>query len=190
MSSRVFVSARARRGANRPFLHERSREVEITRHVILDHIHMRQVDAARALVRIPQQYTTPDLPCLLCCQGISLTSLKTACRRLGFSRWPYSRHRTPDTTLQHVQEHEHGDTTDERVQQEAKWESESEGEEYLLNLEDQSDQSGWDIDIEAFDEEDQVRIEGFSEIEGSWLEWYLRSTDEDDVSRMWKELAQ
>eukprot|EP00960_Hanusia_phi_P017413 512588-Hanusia_phi.AAC.1 len=51
MSSAVLVSARARRGENRHLDDTSAREVEITRQVIQDLIHMRQVDAATALVR-------------------------------------------------------------------------------------------------------------------------------------------
>eukprot|EP00960_Hanusia_phi_P009253 267555-Hanusia_phi.AAC.1 len=31
-------------------------------------------------------------------QGLSLTAMKSACRRIGVTRWPYSRHRQPART--------------------------------------------------------------------------------------------
>ncbi|EKX48520.1 hypothetical protein GUITHDRAFT_105665 [Guillardia theta CCMP2712] len=80
MSSSVLIGARPRDGMAHHTRSSEEREVEVTRQVILDLFHMRQADAATSL-------------------SISLSSLKSACRRLGFPRWPYSRHRPTATHL-------------------------------------------------------------------------------------------
>eukprot|EP00960_Hanusia_phi_P033503 750484-Hanusia_phi.AAC.1 len=69
MQNVVNVKARPRRGDERE-----SSNIEIDLQTVESLYHLRQEDAAAAL-------------------GISLTSLKSACRRLGVQRWPYSRNR-------------------------------------------------------------------------------------------------
>mmetsp|Transcript_10094 Transcript_10094/g.23020 ORF Transcript_10094/g.23020 Transcript_10094/m.23020 type:complete len:189 (-) Transcript_10094:20-586(-) len=62
----VTINARSRHGLLRKI-----KSVQIDLNLLSTMFHMRQDNAARAL-------------------GVSLTSLKIACRRLGLSRWPYS----------------------------------------------------------------------------------------------------
>eukprot|EP00960_Hanusia_phi_P021160 625094-Hanusia_phi.AAC.1 len=66
----IAVQARPRRS-------DRRQTVQLTRLLLSELFHLRQQEAAQHL-------------------GISLTSLKTACRRLGLDRWPYMRDRVSD----------------------------------------------------------------------------------------------
>ncbi|EKX49895.1 hypothetical protein GUITHDRAFT_104293 [Guillardia theta CCMP2712] len=62
----VTINARSRHGLLRKI-----KSVQIDLNLLSSMFHMRQDNAARSL-------------------GVSLTSLKIACRRLGLSRWPYN----------------------------------------------------------------------------------------------------
>ncbi|EKX38107.1 hypothetical protein GUITHDRAFT_115661 [Guillardia theta CCMP2712] len=69
---RIAVQARPR--------HSNKREtVQLSRLLLSQLFHLRQQEAAHHL-------------------GISLTSLKTACRRLGLDRWPYTRDRSSSSS--------------------------------------------------------------------------------------------
>eukprot|EP00960_Hanusia_phi_P010422 305574-Hanusia_phi.AAC.1 len=65
--------------------------VEVSPSVLEALFHLRQEDAATALVSPGIGLGHRALTCSSCEQGISLTSFKSACRRIGLSRWPYNR---------------------------------------------------------------------------------------------------
>ncbi|EKX42649.1 hypothetical protein GUITHDRAFT_111328 [Guillardia theta CCMP2712] len=69
----------------------RAPDVSLTYERVSSFFHMRLEDAAHELVRamLIQYDKFFDLTQTL--QGISLTALRSACRRLGIERWPYSR---------------------------------------------------------------------------------------------------
>eukprot|EP00960_Hanusia_phi_P029838 748201-Hanusia_phi.AAC.1 len=74
MQSNVVVRARAKAGKK-----PSNGKVDLNLIMLGKLYHLRQEDAARKL-------------------GISLTSLKTACRRLGLNRWPYTRAKAKEDT--------------------------------------------------------------------------------------------
>ncbi|EKX41208.1 hypothetical protein GUITHDRAFT_112680 [Guillardia theta CCMP2712] len=59
---------------SRPRDSDRRDDIQLTRQVVESFFGLRQIDAAKQL-------------------GVSLSSLKAACRKLGIEKWPYSRER-------------------------------------------------------------------------------------------------
>jgi len=81
----VTINARSRHGLLRKI-----KSVQIDLNLLSSMFHMRQDNAARSLVS-PRLLLSRTQPCTDGhAQGVSLTSLKIACRRLGLSRWPYN----------------------------------------------------------------------------------------------------
>ncbi|EKX42702.1 hypothetical protein GUITHDRAFT_111374 [Guillardia theta CCMP2712] len=75
--------------------------------------HLRQSEAAKLLVSASSTllYLLATNLTRFSSQGISLTAMKCACRRMGVTRWPYSRHRQSPVTMQD-QHHAAGASTE------------------------------------------------------------------------------
>ncbi|EKX48519.1 hypothetical protein GUITHDRAFT_105664 [Guillardia theta CCMP2712] len=170
MSTIVLVGARPRRGSNGLHEHQTTQEVEITGPVIQNLFHMRQADAARIL-------------------GISLSSLKSACRRLGFPRWPYSRHRPTATHIDDKTDEEASGSTSAAGCSPASAPGCANSLQTLLpefpritySPDRVRDREEVAMTTPCLHEAAGGDWEGERGIDTSWLERYMQSTDEDEV---------
>ncbi|EKX48542.1 hypothetical protein GUITHDRAFT_105684 [Guillardia theta CCMP2712] len=141
----------------------KTRKVELTVNALEQFYHMRQEDAAAIL-------------------GVSLSSLKSSCRRLGISRWPYSRKRNEehDTfvsvllnngdesfSLSNEQDFQHSQTSSDSSSQEMK---------------DQEDDH--EDNIEGLSEsgsEHTESAEGAEVVDSKWIRWFIEVGDSDII---------
>ena len=173
----------------------RGMRVSLSKEDIHKLFHLRQVEAAKLLVS-PSPFpplpallpSSPPLPlshrALLACsradrrlsgyQGLSLTALKSVCRKVGVLRWPYSRDRQQPTTTGLGSSASSGwSGTGEKPEEVSDASTEDvsggeEGGEWLLHE--------WDEDCE---QEEERRP-----LDARWIAWYISATEESDVS-MW-----
>ncbi|EKX32375.1 hypothetical protein GUITHDRAFT_121454 [Guillardia theta CCMP2712] len=130
----------------RPRDSERRDHVRLDLATVSSLYHLRQIEAAQFL-------------------GISLTSLKSACRRLGVERWPYRRE-TAQEAVEVVPDRDDGV-----------------GPAF-------EDAGGVGLEPQ---EEGENGVEEGSEMEGGWLEWYmsfpLGGTDDDNVENSGQQIS-
>ncbi|EKX46335.1 hypothetical protein GUITHDRAFT_107941 [Guillardia theta CCMP2712] len=138
--------------------------------------------------------------------GISMTSLKIACRRLGVSRWPYSRSRQTDVEIDPSVVERRGSNSASPVSQSASsavsqlplfdGSASSSRQVEQIHAEVSSPQSLADDDDddsetahrpEAEDQscssarEEENSEEGMSSIDKQWLDWFIQSDDQSPV---------
>ncbi|EKX53203.1 hypothetical protein GUITHDRAFT_100913 [Guillardia theta CCMP2712] len=126
----------------------RGMRVSLSKEDIQKLFHLRQVEAAKLL-------------------GLSLTALKSVCRKVGVLRWPYSRDRQQSTTSglgSSASSGWAGGNSDASTEDASGGE---EGGEWVHE---------WDGDCDQ--EEDRRPLDA------RWIAWYISATEESDVS-MW-----
>ncbi|EKX49643.1 hypothetical protein GUITHDRAFT_104604 [Guillardia theta CCMP2712] len=142
--------------------------------------------------------------------GMSLTSLKTCCRKLGLARWPYARGYTDLVTPPATVEEGEGSQGTDRQAASCEPNAEASGEEEGLRQSGSRGRSGgqlseaasYDGEDEDVDEElpkeigmprplkgDESEEEGLGEgwepLEGSWIAWYMTRPDSDGEQDVW-----
>ncbi|EKX35735.1 hypothetical protein GUITHDRAFT_118120 [Guillardia theta CCMP2712] len=91
MREHAYMVIPRRRRVAAPW-NERTPAMSITRESLQRLFCMRQVHAARHLVRkIVVRFNHLVFDCVVDVQGISLTAFKNACKHLGYDRWPYQK---------------------------------------------------------------------------------------------------
>ncbi|EKX30977.1 hypothetical protein GUITHDRAFT_122818 [Guillardia theta CCMP2712] len=118
--------------------------------------------------------------------GISLTSLKTACRKLGISRWPYSRTRSASITGRDTSRSSPSEAMDQVMEEEVEGSNAS-----MSCMEDVYSDAGvcddWMMDMEIVNNQRDFVELALSVLprEHDWIEWYVRSDDSEPVIRDW-----
>eukprot|EP00960_Hanusia_phi_P077622 768718-Hanusia_phi.AAC.4 len=190
----VCVNARVRDGYE-----ETTRTVNLDLDMIKNLFYLKQEDAAVQLVRIlklsclvPVKMSDLFPPSfgvkVLMMSGISLTSLKTACRKLGISRWPYSRTRSASLSARdspRASPSDHMESAMHDLEEGGSHPSmgciEVYGDESMVDE--------WMVDVEMGSQRDFVEL-ALSVLpkEQDWIDWYVRSDDSEptvNIMNVW-----
>mmetsp|Transcript_36222 Transcript_36222/g.81562 ORF Transcript_36222/g.81562 Transcript_36222/m.81562 type:complete len:152 (+) Transcript_36222:50-505(+) len=101
--------------------------------------------------------------------GISLSAMKSACRRIGISRWPYSRTRNDEGSQSRPGEDSRMSDSDSTLEEQ-------------VSASSRDRRAHGQLDRDSDEEQTDTGDVDFIPIERRWIEWFTRVKFDDDIS--------